>query len=184
LDLSLTRSGVAAAPLNWAGDTRRVTVFAYRHSETPHTCHEIAKRLDNMASGVVTILKKFPALTTVGVEDVPTHDAYQAVRLSMLHGVIRVMLERYMPEVELVTYNQSTIRQLLLGKLPARDRKTIAIETVKSLPGCANWGGDECDAFVVLNAVLGDLGATVIAAPEPEKPKRRRTRRTKSGLLF
>jgi hypothetical protein len=51
-----------------------------------------------------------------------------------------------------------------MGKLPRSDIKAMVAATVRSFPGCAGWGGDEVDAFVVANWLASELGGVALAA--------------------
>jgi Holliday junction resolvasome RuvABC endonuclease subunit len=160
LDLSLTRTGIAIIPTDWGGDVRRVRVEAVEsRAGPPANDAERALRLFQMSSDVRSCLPQDGVLA-VGIESLPTHAAFEIGKLGELHGCIRVQLMGY----TVLTGQQSTIRKLFMGKLPRKDVKAIVRRTVNSIPGAEEWGPDECDAFVVANWVLGELGEEVLAA--------------------
>jgi hypothetical protein len=100
------------------------------------------------------------------IESLPTHGAFALAPLGELHGVMRRRLRISGCNVQ--TAPLATARKLLMGKLPQKDQKTIVRSTVQSFDGCAHWTGDECDAFVVANWLLAELGAPFLSASKED----------------
>lgn len=159
LDLSLTSPGICTIPLDWDCDMRRVQVEHFEYSRTPKSDHERAMRLHSLRNWIVGRPTTGAAFA---IESLPTHGAFAIAPLAELHGVVRLGL--YMKAAHVSTAPQATARKLFLGKLPRKDVKEIVRKTIQEIPGCGNWTGDECDAFVVANWLLGELGAPFMAA--------------------
>ncbi len=97
-----------------------------------------------------------------GIESLPTHQAHALVPLAELHGCVRFLLCEQGQRV--ITVPQASARKLLLGKLPRKDVKETVRQTVTSFMGCAGWGPDEVDAFVVANWLASEVGGVCLAA--------------------
>ncbi len=165
LDLSLASAGIACLPLDWDCALARVNVATIPHKHAPHNDTERAERLTTVARGVIAraqVLAAGRGIEAWGIESLPTHQAHALVPLAELHGTVRYLLHEQGQLV--VTVPQASARKLLMGHLPRKDQKEIVRQTVTGLVGCAGWGPDEVDAFVVANWLASEQGAVCLAA--------------------
>ena len=162
LDLSLSSSGVTVIPTDWGGDTRKVYWHECRLKPRKIvTDEDRARRIESMLCQVMDFVLDFDrSIEAVAIESLPTK-ARSLVVLAELHGVIRLeLLDRHLYTL---TAPEAAARKLLLGALPRSDRKTITLETVRSLPGLAEIGPDAADAFVAANWALAEQGHGFVA---------------------
>lgn len=176
IDGSLTGLGMVAVPSDWDLDWRRVKRISLGVS-LPHdaTTRQVTGRLRDLARDVRTWLIRVGASHVVA-EDVPSHAAFSIVQLSELRGVLRLeLLDQAGLDLQFV--NQSTARKLLLGKLPAKERKQHVVEALRAA-GADFDDADQADAFCTVNAVLDDFEIpslrNLLWQPEPKRTKRRR----------
>lgn len=162
LDLSLTSPGICIIPLDWDCDMRRVQVAHFKTPEPDGTDYGRALRLRQLSHWIAKQLASIVGEIDCAIESLPTHNAFAIAPLAELHGVVRLHLLDELIETHIAP--QSAARKLLLGALPKKDVKVIVAATVRSISGCASWTGDECDAFVVANWLLCELGAPFMTA--------------------
>lgn len=165
LDLSLTSAGVSCLPMDWDCEPSRCLVSTVEHNHVPQNDTERAERLASVARRVLGAARELASgrgIVAWGIESLPTHNAHATVPLAELHGVVRLLLCDEGQRV--VTVPQSGARKLLMGKLPRSDVKAMVAATVRSFTGCAGWGGDEVDAFVVANWLVSEMGGVSLAA--------------------
>lgn len=183
LDLSTSGLGMVAGPPSWDLQWKRIrfTTLAYplRKNATPR---EQTDRLRALASDVCTWCERMGA-TEVWAEQqpgyVPSYTLHSYKKNAELVGVVRVMLaDRLGLHVDFV--DETTVRKLLLGWVPAKDRKAHVVEVLKAA-GDPFFDDDQRDGFTVLNWRFHALGApclTGLLGEKPARPKKKKRSRT------
>lgn len=154
----------------------------------------IRKVMNTVTSMVNALDHGYPNIGLhIGIEGLPTHDAYGIAKLAELCGWVRCRLQYLGYGSEKVPL--CSARKTLLRKLPRKGSKKYVKQAVDAIFG-RTLGGDECDAFVIANHLAsthGDpfysLGTGVelpIAVREADPPRvpgeRTRTpRKSKTG---
>jgi hypothetical protein len=184
LDLSTTRTGIAAAPVWWNGDAANVVFRSViGHKPNVHTwdqdrsLEKLATEVVETAAGVVHRLSDFSPWQSgrcvVYIESVPTHGARAIDVLAGFQQLVRRELGLRGIRYEIA--NQRSARSILMGSMKGMglgkgELKELVYRTVLSLPGISlrdakgkNRPGDEADAFVVMNAGMCDIGGHFIA---------------------
>lgn len=168
-DLSLTSPGICRIPFNWGAAPDACYVTHFDGPRAPLDDIERARRLDDLCALLEQELALCPGrITGVAIEGLPTHQAHAIAPLAELHGVVRVMLLRR--HIWTRTAPLTSVRKLLLGKLPKKDQKKIVEATVRSFGGCGHWSSDEIDAFVVANWMMAELGESFVSCPVETRP--------------
>jgi Holliday junction resolvasome RuvABC endonuclease subunit len=177
LDISLTGFGAVAVPSSWDLDWRRVARISFgRPLAKGASTREATARLRDIARDVRVWLIRVGASHVVA-EDLPPHaNGFSMVPLAELRGVLRLeLLDQAGLDLQFV--NQSTARKLLLGKLPAKERKQHVVEALRAA-GADFDDADQADAFCTVNALLDDFEIpslrNLLWQPEPKRTKRRR----------
>jgi Holliday junction resolvasome RuvABC endonuclease subunit len=179
IDASLTSTGLCAIPLDWDLDWQRLRCHTIPRSLTKTASErERIERMQSIAVEVRCFAVQVHA-TAVWIEDLPSGRAFNIPQLAELRGFIRAELAR---DLQLRLFvgraNQSTIRKLLLGKLPPSDRKKAVATMLDCMTAeCVIQpfeDGDQKDAFVVANWGLSELAAPCIALPAPPPVARAR----------
>lgn len=182
IDASLTSTGLCAIPLDWDLRWNRICAHTIKRSLTSAaTERERIERMQSIAVEIRCFAVEVHA-TAVWIEDLPSGRAFHIPQLAELRGFIRAELAR---DLQLRLFveraNQSSIRKLLMGKLPQSDRKKAVAAVLDCMtaecPIQPFSNGDERDAFVVANWGLSELAAPCIALPPPEVVKKPRTKR-------
>ena len=181
IDASLTSTGLCAIPLDWDMRWEKLRCCTIPTS-LPKSATDRARieRMQSIADRVRCFAVQVHA-TAVWIEDLPSGRAFNIPQLAELRGFIRAELAR---DLQLRLFveraNQSTIRKLLLGKLPPSDRKAAVAAVLDCMtaecPIKPFANGDERDAFVVANYGLSELAAPCIALPAPETVKKSRAK--------
>lgn len=174
LDISLTGLGAVAVPCGWDLDWRRVERDSFGVKlEKGASTREVTHRLRDLARDVRTWLIRVGASHVVA-EDLPPK-GFNLVKLGEIRGVLRLeLLDQCGLDLQFV--NQSTARRILLGKLPAENRKQHVVEALKAA-GADFRDADQADAFCTVNAVLDDFGIPHLHhLLWPSEPKRTRRR--------
>lgn len=175
LDLSLRGSGAVAVHADW--DLRFTAVerasFGWPLQKGAST-RDVTSRLRNLARDIRVWCVRVGA-THAFAEDLPTHAAFNIVPLAEIRGVLRLeLLDEIGLDLQFV--NQSHARKVLLGKLPAKDRKKHVVEALRAA-GADFADADQADAFCTVNAVLDSFGipslSNLLWQPEPKRAKRR-----------
>lgn len=182
LDLSTAGLGMVCGEPSWDLQWKRVrfTTLAYslRKNATPR---EQTDRLRALAADVCTWCERVGA-TEVWAEKqpgyVPPETLHSYKKNAELVGVVRVMLADRLG-LHLDFIDETTVRKLLLGYMPPRNRKQHVVEALKAA-GDPFFDDDQRDAFSVLNWRFHELGApclTGLLGEKPAKPKKSRKRR-------
>lgn len=176
LDISLTGLGAVAVPSGWDLDWRRVERVSFGVPlPKGASTREVTARLRDLARDVRAWLIRVGA-THVVAEDLPPHaKGFSMVPLAELRGVLRLeLLDQCGLDLQFV--NQSTARKLLLGKLPAKNRKQHVVEALEAA-GADFADADQADAFCTVNAVLDSFEIphlhNLLWLPEPTRQKGR-----------
>lgn len=165
LDLSLTGAAACVIPADWNCDWRAVTTTRVGHG-LPKDASDADQlgRLVRLRAEVIDFLAKQRA-THVFVEQYAFGAKSRAHALGELGGVVKVeCLELGLP---VRSVPASEARKLFLGKLPKADQKVKTQLAVYAAGAPKTWGGDCCDAWIVANfglAELGERSAMVLAA--------------------
>ena len=163
IDPSERGCGLVAVPANWRRSFDRVRSVTLELGTTPKAPPaEKLAALRRMAIDAV-IFAAASRVTHVWIERPPTHQAFNMPKVLEVAHVIRHELFRELGLVSLWC-EQSSARKLLLGKLPQSDRKVITRTTVESLHRFED--GDQCDAYVVANWGLSELGLPAFCGAE------------------
>jgi hypothetical protein len=177
IDASLTSTGLVACPLDWDQDWSRLRTHTIKKSLTKAASErDRIERMQSIALEIRIMAVRW-GVTQAWIEDLPTGRAFHIPQLAELRGFIRKELaDDLQLRIFVERANQSTIRKLLLGKLPPSDRKAAVISVLDAMtaecPIQPFNTDDERDAFVVANYGLSELGAPCIALPAPEPVKR------------
>ena len=182
IDASLTSTGLCAIPLDWDMRWEKLRCHSIKRSLTKvATERERIERMQSIAVEVRCFAVQVHA-TAVWIEDLPSGRAFNIPQLAELRGFIRAELAR---DLQLRLFveraNQSTIRKLLLGKLPPSDRKAAVAAALDLMTAdCVIKpfdDGDQRDAFVVANWGLSECAAPCVALPAPDVAKKPRARK-------
>jgi hypothetical protein len=175
IDASLTGLGLVCIPAGWDGDFSRVAreTLGVTLPKSPSQRDVIRRMLDLSVD-----VRRFAVMhgaTVAVIEDVPTHQAFNLVKLAELRGFIRSELARECG-IYVEPVNQSAARKHFLGYLPTRkkdgprvNRKEIVLAALDTLTDVFQFG-DEKDAFITVNHRMArDPGVHVIElnAPNP-----------------
>ena len=168
LDLSLasskaSRLGVAACPLDWDGERRRIVFDQIEYSLIPQSDDERGQRLLFLAKAAIERSLNLcggswlGAIKCIVLEALPTHQAFGLVPLAELHGGVRILAAKY--GIHLITGQLATIRKLFLGSLPQGKglAKKVIEDTINSMPGWASVTKDQCHALVACNYGLSEM---------------------------
>lgn len=177
LDLSLRGSGLVALPFDFLGadgpQWERAISATYGYPlESTATVAEKAERWLHIANGIIdTILGDIGAENVAGVyieQYAFSRQTNQAHALAELGGVVKAALVNdHFDAIEVVTAGRA--RKRLLGKEP-RSKKKAHVQRALIQLGCPSIFVDDadlCDAFVIANFGLGELGALGIDATAP-----------------
>lgn len=176
LDISLTGLGAVAVPSGWDLDWRRVERISFGVSlHKGASTRDVTNRLRDIARDVRVWLIRVGASAVVA-EDLPPQRAFSTVPLAELRGVLRLeLLDQAGLDLQFV--NQSTARKVLLGRLPAKERKAHVVQALRAA-GADFADADQCDAFCTVNAVLDQFEvprlSNLLWEPEAKRQKRRR----------
>jgi hypothetical protein len=182
IDASLTGLGFTWGPSDFDFNWRRVRALSFGYSlpETATTRQKL-QRVAQIADDVCTHAGR------VGVERVwiegqlAMGGAYNVPVLCELIGVLRHELMKQCGIVaELAP--QTSVRRLLLGWLPPKNRKLAVISSLKS-QGILFDDGDQYDAAALFNWGLHELAApclTGLLGPKPAKAKRPTKRKARA----
>jgi hypothetical protein len=182
LDLSLTSLGLCAVPSDWALDWTRIRCCTL--AAPPKARRPMAHRIRDLAIDVEEWIRWARGghdRYEVWAESVPTHGAFSIVELAKLRGVVEHEILREQG-ILVREAQQSTIRKLFLGKLPAKERKQAVLTQINRMAPGVFEDGDQADAFVVANFGLFSAGATFVALPAPERPGTQRSGDRLTGL--
>lgn len=161
LDLSLTKTGMAAVPADWAHDFNRCAVAtAGMGLKKDATEHERAMRLKLIRDAVLQFARRVGAGVAIIEQYAYTSMVTQAHSLGELGGVVRLALIEAGIEVEVVA--PASARKLL-GKQPRKDAKIWAAHRLVTMGAPAAWPMDCLDAFAVCNFKLAELGVGLLA---------------------
>lgn len=176
LDLSMRGLGLVAVPLSWDLDWKRVRFksLEYKLRKDATTVEEVT-RLKALSRDVRKWCLDVGA-TEVWAEHLAAHQGFSVVQLAELRAAVRLRLWASQFDVKFVP--EMTARKLLLGWVPAKDRKAHVVEALK-IAGDPFDYDDERDAFAIANYALHEHGAPCLhdlLGPKPVKPKAPRTR--------
>jgi Holliday junction resolvasome RuvABC endonuclease subunit len=182
VDSSLTGCGLVAVPGSWDLDWRRVT-FASLGRDLPRgaTAADRLHRVADLANDVCKFARLTRATHVVLEGQVARGRAFNVPQLCELIGVIRHELLKQCGLVAPLA-PQSSVRKLLLGWLPAKERKAHVVEALKAA-GDPFAYDDERDAFAVANWALHELAAPCLTGLLGEKPARPKTPRKRKGVV-
>jgi len=161
LDLSPTASAAFSAPLDWDGDWRRTARLTVGES-LPRDASDTARarRCETIATRLVAFAKQHN-VTQIWIEGYAFSRADQAHSIAEVSGVVRLELVRAGLEIRSVP--ASSVRKLLLGKVPRSQAKAAVYAAFKAA-GAPIETFDEGDALAVANYGLSENGAFCFAS--------------------
>lgn len=152
IDPSLTKTAAVVAPLNWLGDWNLLTAITVGCS---------LKRTSSDFEKINRCLQISDAVTAHGrccssawIEGYAYSQATGAYSLGELGGTLRADLTRAGVEVHVAPISSA---RKLLGKVPRKNPKPAVQSILKSF-GCQETDHDICDAIVILNFAMCQLG--------------------------
>jgi 5-methylcytosine-specific restriction protein A len=160
IDASLTGLGLAAIPADWALRFERVRRKTFKTGSLWAAPGRMGALARDVCRWIQYVTKPGDTIQ-VWMEGSITNSpdlAYSVRSQLKLAGVIEEHLWRLL-ELECLTAEQSTIRSLLLGKLPAGDRKAAVIKVLR-VATSEPWDPNEYDAFTAANYGLKQNGVT------------------------
>lgn len=172
-DLSLKAPAAVALPRDWRpGDWKRVKSWLARPKvpEGGDLTGEVQRymAIAEWAEGVIS-----DVIRGQHAQEVHAYvEAYGfkknnswASRLMESGGVVKATV--YMRHAMILTpVNASTARKLLLGKLPRSDQKIAVQRAVFAAKAPKTWEENICDAFVVCNFGLSEMGGVAMTLAE------------------
>jgi hypothetical protein len=177
-DLSLSAPAAVALPTDWKpGDWKRVKAWLGKPPtpESQDDLHGQMRRYGYIAGWAVE------CIATLGSDVSGYVEAYgysannkNASRIQESGGVVKWMLW-YKNRTILTPVTSSGARKLTLGfnpRRPTHDPKVVVQTTVFKFGAPKSWGENECDAFLIAQAGLSELGGTILALPPPKKATR------------
>lgn len=186
-DLSLRAPAAVALPLDWKpGDWKRAKAWTAKPPE-PKAKDDYAGQMARYA-----FIAEWACKCVGGLGNAEVHGAVEAYGFSMNNSMSSVIMgsgeivklalwERC--DLPLRAYTASACRKLSLGYNPRRspgdprDHVKLVIQRacfdVFKVP--KHFTEDECDALLVAQHLLSDLGGRILSIPAPEKPARRRS---------
>jgi Holliday junction resolvasome RuvABC endonuclease subunit len=149
LDLSLTSTGMVAAPVRWGRDWSKVAVHkAGRGCKKDAPEHERIVRVLDIRNQVLRFVIEQEVTVVVIEQYAFTSDHGHAHALGELGGAVKIaLLER---GIDVQVTSPATARKCL-GKQPRAQAKVWAHQKLYTLGAPHSWTGDQLDAFVMLN---------------------------------
>lgn len=161
-DLSLKAPAACFIPAGWElGDWNRLTSTTYvGHDDalvrtTADGLRWQYRRLAKISEWARAFVLTHRAAHTFVENYAFSKSSSSVTRLAELGGVARVELLTY--GRTLIPIVASSARKLILGKVPREDQKVVTQQALWD-HGAEFANGDECDAFVVANAGLSEIG--------------------------
>jgi hypothetical protein len=187
IDASMTGLGLLAIPGDWGCDLRRVLRAPILGTVPEDGCYPARreKLCRDVVEWVGWLQRKRGADLQVFLEGgIISKDSASSVRSQeRIAGAVEDALWRHLG-IECRTVEQTTARVLLLGYLPAKDRKQHVIDALSKLaPG---WNPDHYDALAPANWAIRQEELPHLAAllpPKPPKPPKPKGRRAPKGQV-
>lgn len=169
IDLSLRAAAACALPLRWDHDLRKArTIKAGYGLATDAAPLARVQRFAQIAHDLSVFCVNTQAVR-IGIEEYAygagNAQAHQTVECG---GALKVAILELLG-LAVYPVQASSARKILLQQVPRLGRgqtKPWVVRNVKRLGGpTEEWTDDECDAFVVANAVLMHAGGTALTFP-------------------
>lgn len=182
VDTSLTGLGLVAMPLSWDLTFRRVRAITlgYPLPKSASVLQQL-RRVEALANDVCAYAQRVNAEHVVLEGQLAHGQAFNVPKLCELIGVVRHELLRQRGiAAELAPLN--SVRKLLLGWLPPKDRKAAVVAALKGV-GAVFDDGDQYDAFALCNWKAHELGAPCLTGLLGEKPVKAKKSRKRAPKL-
>jgi hypothetical protein len=179
IDTSMTGLGLLAIPGDWGCDLLRVLRAPILSTSPEDGCYPARreKLCRDVVEWVGWLQRKPRAELQVFIEGGIANKTEISTLRSQerIAGAVEDALWRHLG-IECRTAEQTTSRKLLLGYVPAKDRKLVVIEALSKL--APDWNHNHYDALTTANWGMYQEQLPHLAAllpPKPAKPKGRRS---------
>lgn len=163
-DLSLTAPAAVALPLDWRpGDWKRARAWLTkpRAPKGDDTAGQL-ERYVQIREWSWAIMHELKGPNLYGIEAYAfSKNNASASKLMELGGIVRLHAWDEFDAVPLVIA-ASSARKTFLGKVPRADQKIAVQVALGKCKAPREWEENICDAFVVANHMLGELGSAVL----------------------
>ncbi|MBA2724268.1 MAG: hypothetical protein H0U56_15550 [Methylibium sp.] len=185
VDPSLTGCGLVWGPSDFDFQWRRVRGLSLGLDLKRATTLQKLRRVEALANDLCEQVRRVRAERVWIEGQLAMGGAFNVPQLCELIGVLRHELLKQCGIVA-ESAPQSTVRKLVLGWLPQKDRKAAVVGALRAA-GIVLDDDDQYDALTVWNHGLHELGApclTGLLGPKPTKPKAPRKRAAKGQAVI
>lgn len=173
---------MVAMPLDWDMSWRRVRAITLGYPLPKNaSITQQLRRVEALANDVCAYAQRVNAEHVVLEGQLAHGQAFNVPKLCELIGVVRhELLKQRGIAAELAPL--SSVRKLLLGWLPPRERKQAVVDALRAA-GASFDDGDQFDAFALCNWKAHELAAPCLSGLLGEKPVRAKTKRAKHRTI-